>query len=156
MGVFFAKQQAKGRSPKQLIRFRKDLSIRQIHQQSRSNERREVLIQRHPRSSEREELKLYISSCWLINGHLWLYWVVSHKEFCHQVSMVEEIVWRLFFYSNVVWFSIKKWLFLLFHTEVSLPYPLSLSRWGMLSGIAVIKIPSISDRAEGWEGQHVS
>lgn len=45
MGVFFAKQQAKGRSPKQLIRFRKDLSIRQIHQRSRSNERREVLIQ---------------------------------------------------------------------------------------------------------------
>lgn len=51
MGVFFAKQQAKGRSPKQLIRFWKDLSIRQIHQRSRSNERREVLIQRHTRQN---------------------------------------------------------------------------------------------------------
>lgn len=125
MGVFFAKQQAKGRSPKQLIRFLKDLSIRQIHQRSGSNERREVLIQRHPRQNffrkRRVEAVHIKNSCWLMNGHLWLYWG--------------------------------------FHTEVSLPYPLSLSRWCMLfySGDKKAFHRSlIEDRAERWEGRHVS
>lgn len=97
--VFFAKQQAKGRSPKQLIRFHKDLSIRLIHQRFRSNERREVLIQRHLRQNffrkGRVDAIHIKNSCWLMNSLTLL------GGFTQRVSLPLSLSrWCMLFYSG--------------------------------------------------------